>query len=60
MTNDRYDTRIVIEHAGPDWVIEKKGVTYSQASQAVESAHYIAPTGATVTVTTTKLATPTQ
>ncbi len=54
MPTELDDTEIVIEHAGPNWVIEKKGVTFAQVSMAIESAHFIAPVGATVSVNTTK------
>lgn len=53
MSNERCDVRIVTEHAGPDWVIEKANVTREQAEAAIESARFLAPRGATVTPTIT-------
>jgi hypothetical protein len=51
--SERYDLKIVIEHAGPDWVIERSGVTLARADQTIESANFIAPVGATVHSTKT-------
>lgn len=52
--SERYDLKIVIEHAGPDWVIQKTNITDMQARATVDSACYIAPIGATVTSTMTR------
>ena len=49
----RVNVKIVIEHAGPDWVVEKTGVDIETAHRAIESANFLAPRGATVHIEVT-------